>query len=55
MITRLLINRFGVGNSIVGNIIIRVVIGIPSTTGIMKEANRFSFMCNFKGFVVFVV
>lgn len=39
----------------VGNIIIRVVIGMPSMIGVMKEANRFSFMCGFKGFVVFVV
>lgn len=52
---RLLISRFGVGNSMVGNIIVRVVMGIPSTTGIMKEANRFSFMYGSKGFVVFVV
>ena len=54
-ITRLLINRFGVGNSMVGNMMIRVVIGMPSIIGIMKGANKFSFMCGFKGFAAFVV
>lgn len=43
-IVRLLISRFGEGNKIVGNIIIRVVMGIPNIIGTVKEANRFSFM-----------
>lgn len=53
-IVRLLISRFGVGNKMDGRIIIRVVIGIPTITGVMKGANRFSFMWCLKGFVVFV-
>uniref|UniRef100_A0A8C6AZU8 Uncharacterized protein n=1 Tax=Monodon monoceros TaxID=40151 RepID=A0A8C6AZU8_MONMO len=51
---RLLIRQFGVGNSIVGNIMIRVVIGIPSIIGTVKGVNRFSFMWCFKEFVVLV-
>lgn len=54
-ITRLLISRFGVGYKIEGNIMIRVVMGMPSITGTVKEANRFSFMWCFKGFVVFLI
>lgn len=53
-IVRLLIRRFGVGNKTDGRIMIRVVIGIPSIIGIIKGANKFSFMWCFKGFVVFV-
>lgn len=41
---RLLISRFGVGNSIVGSIMIRVGIGIPSIIGTVKGVNRFSFL-----------
>ena len=51
---RLLISRFGVGNNRVGNMIIRVVMGMPSITGTMKGANRFSFMCGFRGLVALV-
>lgn len=53
-IVRLLISRFGAGNNIDGRIMIRVVIGIPSITGIIKGANKFSFMWCFKELVVFV-
>lgn len=40
---RLLMSRLGVGNSKLGNIIIKVTIGSPIIVGAMKEANRFSF------------
>lgn len=53
-IVRLLISRFGAGNRIDGRMMIRVVIGIPSITGIIKGANKFSFMWRFKELVVFV-
>ncbi len=53
-IIRLLISRFGVGNKMDGSIMIRVVIGIPSITGVIKGVNKFSFMLCLKGFVVFV-
>ena len=41
---RLLISRFGVGNSKLGNSTIRVTRGRPRIIGVMKEANRFSFI-----------
>ena len=53
-IVRLLTSRFGVGNRIDGRMIIRVITGMPSIVGIIKGANKFSFMWCFKGFVVFV-
>lgn len=43
-IVRLLISRFDVGNKIVGNMMIKVMIGIPNIIGTVKGANRFSFM-----------
>lgn len=43
-IRRLLISRFVEGNSIVGNIIIKMTMGRPIIVGVMKEANRFSFI-----------
>ena len=46
---RLLISRFDVGNSKLGNKIIRVTRGRPSIIGVMKEVNRFSFILFLKG------
>ena len=42
--SRFVIRRLGDGNSRVGNITIRVTMGSPIIVGIMKEANRFSFI-----------
>lgn len=44
VIKRLLIRRLGEGNRIIGNIIIIVTTGMPINVGVMKEANRFSFI-----------
>lgn len=41
---RLLISRAVDGNNILGNIIISTTIGRPIIVGVMKEANRFSFI-----------
>lgn len=41
---RLLISRAVDGNNILGNIIISTTIGSPIIVGVMKEANRFSFI-----------
>lgn len=41
---RLLISRAVDGNNILGNIIISITIGSPIIVGVMKEANRFSFI-----------
>lgn len=41
---RLLINRLGVGNRMLGNMIIRTTIGKPIIVGVVKEENRFSFI-----------
>lgn len=41
---RLLISRFVEGKRIVGNIIIRMTMGRPIIVGVMKEANKFSFI-----------
>lgn len=41
---RLLMSRLGVGNSKLGNIIIKVTMGSPIIVGAIKEANRFSFI-----------
>lgn len=43
-IRRLLISRLGDGNRILGNIMINITIGSPIIVGVMKEANRFSFI-----------
>lgn len=50
MVTRrLLINRFVEGNRTVGNTIIKMTTGRPIIVGVMKEANRFSFIWLLKG------
>ena len=51
---RLLISRFDVGNSKLGNKTIRVTRGRPNIIGVMKEANRFSFILFLKGCFVLV-
>lgn len=38
-----------------GNKIIRTTMGSPINVGVMKEANRFSFICFLKGFCVGLV
>lgn len=53
--TRLLISRFDVGKRIIGNMIMIVTIGIPIITGVMKEANRFSFIFFLKGWVFYSI
>lgn len=50
--SRLLISRLEEGNNIFGNKTIRTTIGRPIIVGVMKEANRFSFICFLKGFYV---
>lgn len=50
---RLFINRFDVGNSRLGNMIIRITSGRPRIVGVMKEANKFSFILFLKGYFVF--
>lgn len=47
-------SRFDVGNSKLGNRTIRVTRGRPNTTGVMKEANKFSFILLLKGYFVLV-
>lgn len=49
---RLLINRLGEGNRILGNRMIIEVIGKPIIVGGMKEVNRFSFILFLKGFLI---
>ena len=49
---RFLISRFDVGNSRLGNKTMRVTRGRPSIIGVMKEANRFSFILFLKGCLV---
>lgn len=51
---RLLTSRFDVGNSRLGNKTIRVTRGRPNIIGVMKEANRFSFILFLKGCFVLV-
>lgn len=51
---RLLTSRFGVGNSKLGNSTIRVTRGRPRIIGVMKEANRFSFILFLRGCFVLV-
>lgn len=41
---RLLTSRFDVGNNRLGNKTMRVMRGRPNIIGVMKEANRFSFI-----------
>ena len=42
--SRLLTNRFGEGNIILGNMVMAMTIGSPITVGVMKEENKFSFI-----------
>lgn len=51
----MLINRFDVGNNRLGNMTMRVARGRPRIIGVMKEANRFSFILFLKGCFVFVL
>lgn len=43
-IRRLLISRLGEGNRMLGNKMIRITMGRPIIVGVVKEANRFSFI-----------
>ena len=52
---RLLTSRFDVGNSRLGNKTIRVTRGRPNIIGVMKEANRFSFILFLRGCFVLVL
>lgn len=52
---RLLISRIVVGNNILGNKMISTTIGSPSIVGVIKEANRFSFIWFLKELSVFVI
>ena len=47
-------NRFYVGNNKLGNMMIRVMRKRSRILGVMKEANRFSFILFLKGCFVFV-
>lgn len=51
---RLLIRRSDDGNKIDGNMMIVTTIGRPITVGVMKEANRFSFILIFKDCLFFL-
>ena len=42
--SRLLINRFGEGNMMLGNMVMAITIGSPIIVGVMKEENKFSFI-----------
>lgn len=48
-IRRLFTSRFDVGNNRLGNKTMKVTRGRPKITGVMKEANRFSFIFFLKG------
>lgn len=50
----MLIKRSDDGNKIDGNMIMVTTIGSPITVGVMKEANRFSFILILKGFLFFL-
>lgn len=52
---RLLISRFVEGKRIVGNIIIKTTMGRPIIVGVMKEANRFSFIWFLRGWYVLMI
>lgn len=45
-----MIRRFEEGNKIEGNAMMMVTRGNPISVGVMKEANRFSFILVLKGF-----
>lgn len=51
---RLFTRRFDVGNRRLGNITIRVASGRPIIIGVMKEANKFSFILFLRDYFVFV-
>lgn len=51
---RLLIKRSDDGNKIDGNIMMVTTIGRPIIVGVMKEANRFSFILILKGYLFFL-
>lgn len=51
---RLLIRRSDDGNKIDGNIMMVTTIGRPIIVGVMKEANRFSFILILKGCLFFL-
>lgn len=51
---RLFVSRLDVGNSRLGSITIRITRGRPKNVGMMKEANRFSFILFLRGCVVYV-
>lgn len=51
---RLLIRRSDDGNRIDGNIIMVTTIGKPIIVGVMKEANRFSFILILKDYLFFL-
>lgn len=51
---RLLTSRDVVGNRMLGKAMIRTTIGRPINVGVMKEANRFSFIFGFKVCLVFL-
>lgn len=51
---RLLIRRSDDGNKIDGNIMMAMTIGKPIIVGVMKEANRFSFILILKGCLFFL-
>lgn len=42
--SRLLINRLGEGNMMLGNMVMAITIGSPIIVGVMKEENKFSFI-----------
>lgn len=50
----MLIRRSDDGKRIDGNIIMVMTIGRPITVGVMKEANRFSFILVLKGYLFFL-
>lgn len=51
---RLLVSRFDVGNSKLGNKTIRVTRGRPRIIGVMKEVNKFSFILFLRGCFVLI-
>lgn len=55
VIKRLVVNRLELGNNMVGNIIISVIIGSPIRVGVRKGANRFSFILTLRGYYVVVM
>lgn len=42
------------GKKKVGMAIIRIMMGMPTSVGVMKEANRFSFILVLKGWGIFL-